>query len=281
MEQTLGFSATKTLGAGIAGLARALTLPFGAYGTRVAAHASGRLAPVARIATPRGTVRYAYTGSNVAKHASRMMSREPDTIAWIEECIQPGDHLWDIGANIGIYSIYACLCDGVTATAFEPVSGNFGVLVNAITLNDLGARITPLAMGVSDKTGLLTIYLIDIAPGSGLHALDKPANVQGAFEPKAAVTVPVIRGDDAIAKFGVRQPTHIKIDVDGHEIRVLEGLLPVLPRVKSLWIEMMDEAEASGENARIEAMLTGAGFARAQLTAPVKGENRLYINRKH
>jgi FkbM family methyltransferase len=276
----LGISLTKAFGAGVAGVARALTLPFGAFGARVAAHASGRLAPVARIKTPRGTVRYAYTGSNVAKHAGRMMSREPDTIAWIEEHIRPGDHLWDIGANIGIYSIYACLRDGVTATAFEPVSGNFAVLVNAITLNGLGERITPLAMGVSDKTGLLTIYLIDTAPGTGLHALDKPANVQGAFEPKAAVIVAVIRGDDAISKFGVKQPAHIKIDVDGHEIRVLEGLLPVLPGVKTLWIEMMDEAETSGDNAKIEAMLAGAGFARGTLDANVRGENRLYVNRK-
>lgn len=231
-----------------------------------------------RISTPRGTVRYAYTSSSVAKHAASMMSREPDTIAWLDERVQPGDHLWDIGANIGIYSIYAALREGVTVTAFEPVSGNFAVLVDAITLNGLGARIAPLAMGVSDKTALLTIYLIDTAPGTGLHALDKPANVQGAFEPKAAVTVAVIRGDDAIQKFGVTQPTHIKIDVDGHEIRVLEGLLPVLPGVKTLWIEMMDEAEASGENAKIEAMLTGAGFARGALKANVRGENRLYIN---
>jgi FkbM family methyltransferase len=279
LEKVLGISATKVFGAGVAGIARALTLPFGAFGTRAAAHASGKLAPVVRIKTPRGIVRYAYTGSNVAKHAGRMMSREPDTIAWIEERVLPGDHLWDIGANIGIYSIYAAMRDGVTATAFEPVSGNFGVLVNAITLNGLGERIAPLAMGVSDKTGLLTIYLIDTAPGTGLHALDKPANVQGAFEPKAAVTVAVIRGDDAINKFGVKQPTHIKIDVDGHEIRVLEGLLPVLPGVKTLWIEMMDEAEASGENAKIEAMLAGAGFVRGELVSRAKGENRLYVNR--
>jgi hypothetical protein len=132
-------------------------------------------------------------------------------------------------------------------------------------------------MGVSDKTGLLTIFLIDTAPGTGLHALDKPANVQGAFEPKAAVTVAVIRGDNAIQKFGMKQPTHIKIDVDGHEIRVLEGLLPILPGVKTLWIEMMDEAEASGDNAKIEAMLSGVGFAREELRTPVKGENRLYV----
>jgi FkbM family methyltransferase len=274
----LGISLTKAFGKGVAGIARALTLPFGAFGTRAAAHASSALAPVVRIPTPRGTVRYAYTSSSVAKHAGSMMSREPDTIAWLDEQVQPGDHLWDIGANIGIYSIYAALRDGVTVTAFEPVSGNFAVLVDAITLNGLGARIVPLAMGVSDKTGLLTIYLIDTVPGTGLHALDKPANVQGAFEPKAAVTVAVIRGDDAIQKFGVTQPAHIKIDVDGHEIRVLEGLLPVLPGVKTLWIEMMDEAEASGDNAKIEAMLTGAGFVRGALTANVRGENRLYIN---
>ena len=164
-------------------------------------------------------------------------------------------------------------------TAFEPGAGNFDVLTQAVILKGLGARIAPLAMGLSDTTGLLTIYLIDVEAGAGLHALGKPENVRGEFEPAASITVPVIRGSDAIAQFGVHAPDHIKIDVDGHEMRVLGGLGDVLAKTRTVWIETTDDAQASGENTRIAQFLEAHGFARAQLPSGKKGENSLFVNR--
>ena len=277
-KQRRGFSAAKFIGGGIAGAARAFTLPFGRYyGARVAAHAAAKLAPVIRIESPRGTVRYRCPTATVAKHAARMLAREPDTIEWIGRFVKPGDHLWDVGANIGAFSVYAALADGVSVTAFEPVAGNFDVLTQAIILNGLGAQIMPLAMGLSDATGLLTIYLIDMEAGSGLHALGKPENVRGAFEPAASIVVPVMRGDDAMARFGLATPDHIKIDVDGHEMRVLAGLGDGLAHARTVWIETTPDAQASGENDRIVELLARYGFERAELASGKKGENTLFV----
>ena len=281
-KQRRGFSAAKMMGGGIAMLGRALTLPFGRYyGARTAAHAAMALAPIIRIATQRGIVRYRCPTATVAKQASKMIAREPDTIEWLDEYLKPGDHLWDVGANIGAFSIYAALHEGVSVTAFEPVAGNFDVLTQAIMLNGMGARVAPLAMGLSDVTGLLTIYLIDVEAGAGLHALGKPENIRGEFEPAGQVTVPVIRGADAVSHFRVTPPDHIKIDVDGHEMRVLEGLGDVLAKTRTVWIETTTDAEASGENARIAAFLEERGFARASLSSGRAGENTLFVNRKN
>ncbi len=273
-----GLSAAKLIGSTLAAGARLLTFLFGPYyGARIAAHAASRLAPVIRVRTPRGVVRYPCASANAVKHAWRMIDREPDTIDWIEEYLKPGDHLWDVGANIGVYSVYACLREGVTATAFEPVAGNFHILMQAVVLNGLAKRITPLAMGLSDRTGLATIYLLETEPGTGLHALDHPENVRGSFVPEAALTVPVIRGEDAVRQFGITAPVHVKIDVDGHEMRVLEGLRGLLPGVSTVWIEMA--AEAQSGNAQIERFFQALGFTQATLCSGRKGENRLFVNR--
>jgi FkbM family methyltransferase len=276
-----GFSAAKLIGGGLAAGARLMTRPLGGYyGARTAAHASSSLAPVIAIRTKHGVVRYRCPSATVAKHAWKLLEREPDTIAWIDEYVKSGDHLWDVGANIGAFSVYACLRDGVSATAFEPVAGNFDVLTQAVILNGLGARVTPLAMGLSDETGLLTLYLIDTEAGAGLHALDAPVNVRGSFEAQAAVTVPVMRGDDTIALFGAKQPVHVKIDVDGHEMRVLKGMTSALANARTVWIEMTGDAQASGENARIGDYLGALGFQEQKLTSGLTGENRLFVNRK-
>jgi len=273
-----GVSLAKIVGSGIAGLARGFTLPFGSYyGRRIAAQAAMSLTPTLKVNTPRGELKYPAPSPAAVKHASHLVTREPDTIAWLDEFVKSGDHLWDIGANIGAYALYAALREGVSVTAFEPMPGNQGVLTDALIANGLGERVTALPMGVSDRTGLVTIYLIDTAPGTGLHALGEPVNVRGRFEAAASIVVPVIRGDEAIACFGVKKPSHIKIDVDGHEMKVLVGLTGVLDGVKSLWIETTPDADKSGANAQIDSFLAAHGFRRGALAQLVTGENTLFV----
>ena len=273
-----GVSLAKIVGSGIAGIARLFTLPFGGYyGKRIAAQAAMSLTPTLRVNTPRGVLKYPAPSPAAVKHASHLVTREPDTIAWLDEFVRSGDYLWDVGANIGAYALYAALRDGVTVTAFEPMPGNHGVLTDALIANGLGDRVTALPMGLSDHTGLVTIHLIDTEAGTGLHALGEPVNVRGRFEAAASITVPVIRGDEAVARFGIARPTHIKIDVDGHEMKVLQGLSGVLDGVKSVWIETTPDADKSGANAEIDSFLAAHGFKRGTLAQPVKGENTLFV----
>ncbi len=73
----------------------------------------------------------------------------------------------------------------------------------------------------------------------------------------------------------------VAIDLDGHEMRVLQGLRETLLQARSVWIEMMEETvEAISANDSICAWLSAHGFEPATLKSGAKGENRLFVNCK-
>lgn len=273
-------SLAKLVGTGLARFSRALTLPFGRMvGTRAAAHAAATLAPTVTIQTPKGPIRFWCASSVSAKRAVSFLRHEPDTRDWIDAHIKAGDHLWDVGANMGAYTLYACLNEGVTVTAFEPVPATFAMLAHNIGLNGLSARVTPLCLALSSKTEITTLFLSSPDAGSAMHAVGKAETVRGPFHAKGAMNIPAICGDDLVKQFGVHKPDHIKIDVDGHELAVLEGMQGILSTARTLWIEMIAAADQSGENARITEFLRGLGYEVKSLASERAGRNRLFVNR--
>jgi FkbM family methyltransferase len=274
-KRKLGARGVRVIGSALAMAVRALTLPFGReMGTRIAGHASGLIAPVVAVKTPRGALRFWCPSSTSSKYAVRFMRYEPDTRAWIENYVRPGQHLWDVGANIGAYALYGGLMPGVSVTAFEPMAVNFAALVKNLDLNRQ-AQAVALCLALSDVTQLAPFYLRDTDAGSAMHALGMPETFEGSFDPISKQTVMSVRGDQLPRLFGIRPPDHVKLDVDGHELRVLQGMAGLLPSVRTLWIEMEAAADASGENARIKAALASHGFVLRGA-----GRNRLFVNRK-
>ena len=267
-------SASKLLGAGLAGAARGITRLFGRRtGTRAAAHASAMLAPVVVVGTPRGRLRFRCGSAMSARHAIGFLDHEPDTRWWIETHIRSGECLWDVGANVGLYTLYACAGPGVRAVSFEPVAGTFAHLAHNIGLNGFGERATALCLALSDATGLQPLYLASTEPGTAMHALAKPENMRGKFESAGVQLVAAFRGDELIRELEVPPPDHVKIDVDGHELKVLQGLGEWLGKARTVWIEM----ENSADDAKIEALLLANGFASTAIAGP-KGRNRLFVN---
>jgi FkbM family methyltransferase len=266
----------RAAGSTLAAALRATSMLFGREsGARIAGHASQLVAPVVNVATPRGSMRFWCPSATSAKYAVNFLRYEPDTRAWLENFIKPGDHLWDVGANIGAYSLYATLVPGVTVTAFEPVAGTYAALTRNISLNGFAKDTIALCIALSDHTALAPFYLRNTEVGGAMHALGSPDACDGKFEAETVQHVLSLRGDDLVKEFGARPPDHVKIDVDGHELRVLKGLTALLPAIQTLWVEMVEISDASGENARIEAYLSELGFSLEQ-----RGDNGLFINRK-
>ena len=280
MTKKRGVSFAKIIGGSIALAARAISAPFGQHiGARAVAYAAVNMPWVVKIDTPKGTLQFWCGSASAAKRSVGFMKYEPDTREWIDTCVLSGEHVWDVGANIGAFTLYACLRDSVTATAFEPVAGTFAILARNIAINGLETRVTPLCMALSNADGLVPIYLASIEPGEAMHALSAPETVKGAFEPKGRQTILAMRGEDIVRRLGVSVPNHIKIDVDGHELRVLKGMEAILPSVRTLWVEMIAAADVSGENARITEFLNGLGFDQQPLATKHKGRNRLFVSR--
>lgn len=161
-------------------------------------------------------------------------TKEPDTIQWLQK-MKDGEVLYDVGANIGLYSIFAAK-RGVKVFAFEPESQNFAVLQKNIALNKL-TNCTAYPLCLSSVWAIDTLRLSSLIPGGSCHSFGADVDYRGA-ERKAGIVQGsiAITMDELCGRLGY--PDHIKIDVDGFEHLVLNGGQSALHHVKSLLCEM-------------------------------------------
>ena len=198
------------------------------------------------------------TESDVRLHSC---AKEPDTVEWIETFMKPGDTFYDIGANVGAYSMVAAkfFRGAVKVFAFEPAFLNFTQLSRNLFLNQCHDIVTPLAVALSDTTAIDVFNFHDLVPGGSLHTLGEAIDYKGErFEPMFKQPVMGYRTDDLIDQFKLPVPTHIKIDVDGIELSVLKGADKTLcdQRLRSVVVELQEgESEA-----QISEFLSGKGF---------------------
>ncbi len=188
--------------------------------------------------------------------------KEPETVAWIERFVHPGDVVFDIGANVGAYSFVVDRSTGRNCTvyAFEPSFSTFAQLSRNVALNGSQGRVIPVFLALSDVNGLVTFNYSSLAPGAALHALGDSRDGHGkSFRPALSQPVLSYRLDDFVAHFAARMPNHIKLDVDGVELKVLRGASRALadPGLQTIMVEV---EPARPEFHAIESRLTGNGF---------------------
>lgn len=178
--------------------------------------------------------------------------KEPETVGWIETFFQEGDTLYDIGSNVGVYSLVASkfYSGRLTVFAFEPAFPNFVQLCKNVLLNSCQGSIVPLQIGLSDKTRMDVFNYDNLVPGGALHALGDPIDYKGErFDPVFTVRVLAYRMDDLIQEFDLPVPSGIKLDVDGIELAVLRGAKQTLsnPLVKTIILEVDEEDDEADE----------------------------------
>jgi len=160
-------------------------------------------------------------------------TKEPETIAWIDS-FQAGETLLDVGANIGLYSLYAA-SRGCKVLAVEPHPGNYASLcINK--RNNKHCPVIPLwsAIGMTSETG--TFRFENDEAGSSDGGLIKKGTSQ--------FPIAINSVDSLIKDFGPFD--HIKIDVDGEEDLVVLGMCVSLREggFKSCLIEVDDRNRA-------------------------------------
>jgi FkbM family methyltransferase len=169
-------------------------------------------------------------------------TKEPDTIAWIDDFIRPGEVLYDVGANIGQYTLYAARrIPNLSVVSFEPESLTFAKLNRNIVANSLSDRVTAYCAGISDRRGVDTLFVNRFTPGASLHTCGRPVT-QGevAFDPQHRQGILTLSLDDLTSSDDFPFPTHVKIDVDGLEERIVQGAAKTLAdeRLHSVLIEI-------------------------------------------
>lgn len=175
--------------------------------------------------------------------AESYLTKEPDMIEWIDT-FEANTVLLDIGANIGLYSIYAAKKGINKVISIEPESQNYGLLNKNIYLNNLSQKITALNLGFSDHEGIETLFIPVFQAGGALNNLGESIDwKKEKFQSDFQQSVISISMDSFLSKFPELFPTHIKIDVDGIERKIIEGGKKTLKdnRVKQLLIELNTE----------------------------------------
>jgi len=169
-----------------------------------------------------------------------LFEKEPVTIDWIAR-IRPGEVLADVGANVGMYTIWAARTAGAQVYAFEPESLNYALLNRNILYNKVADRVHAYCLALSDHQGLGELHLSRFVAGGSCHQLDE--KVDPFLRPAEPVFTQgcVAATLDGVVESGkVPLPQHIKIDVDGFEPNVVRGAAAALRSggVRSLLIEV-------------------------------------------
>ena len=175
--------------------------------------------------------------------AETYLTKEPDMIEWLDS-FDANCTLLDIGANIGLYSVYAAKKGIKKVISIEPESQNYSLLNKNIYLNNLSHKITALNIGFSDHDGLETLFIPKFEAGNALNNLGESIDwKKEKFQSDFQQSVISFSMDSFLSKFPDLFPTHIKIDVDGIERKIIEGGKNTLKdsRVKQLFIEMNTE----------------------------------------
>lgn len=177
--------------------------------------------------------------------------KEPGTIEWIENNIKKGEVVYDVGANVGLFSLIASKfnSDQVEIYSFEPSYSTFNQLVKNILMNNCGKNVFPFLFALSSETAATDWHYSSVDAGTSFHGLGSSINCKGVFRPEYTQKVICYKVDDLVERFGFKIPNHIKIDVDANEYDILLGAEKTLSdvRFKTVIVEYQKGNEKAGK----------------------------------
>ncbi|WP_127717840.1 FkbM family methyltransferase [Halobacteriovorax sp. HLS] len=176
--------------------------------------------------------------------AKTFFKKEPETLEWINS-FSPNSIVWDVGANIGLYTIYAGK-KGHNVLAFEPESSNYSTLNGNIRNNRLDKTVKAYCMAISDTNIIDTLRLSSIENGAALHSFSENIGQSGnEFQPICEQGCFSYSLDQLITEKKLACPNYLKIDVDGLEYKIITGANKLLnrPELKEILMEVNENSE--------------------------------------
>jgi FkbM family methyltransferase len=205
-----------------------------------------------------------------------LLVKEEGTIAWLKQYLRPGEVFLDVGANIGLYSLVAAHYVGPQGHVYavEPHSVNVISLLQNVAANHFQDRIHVIPSALHDSSGVFTFNYFSLEPGSAMSQLGETRDgYENEFVPVMKEMKVAVSIDDLVARHGMAAPHHIKIDVDGNELQVVDGMMQFLrgsSRPRSVQVEV---------NARYKDALFGrleeAGYEHTQTHYTAAGKSAL------
>ena len=192
---------------------------------------------------------------------------EPLAHDWLRTKLRAGDLFVDVGANIGAYSVFAA-ARGARVIAFEPQPEPAERLQESLALNPGAGELALHRIGLSDRPGQMEMYAFGDGSASGNTSFHR-------FPEGAASGVVAVETLDNILASEEQSIRAIKIDVEGHEVAVLNGALTTLERLTPdyLIVEVADEhLTRAGTSAKeLLKLLSARGYRAVGYARPYDG----------
>lgn len=193
--------------------------------------------------------------------AESFSTKEPETLAWIEEYGGTGA-FFDIGANVGLYSLFYAKLFKNNVYAFEPSVFNLNLLAKNIHLNSMSEQICIIPNALTSRVGIETLHLQNPVEGGSMSSFGEIFGHDGQTLDVEMSYKLLGFSLDSILLSGLlpEAPALMKIDVDGIEHLILKGAKETLLQecLRSVLIEVNDDF---GELATgVTQQLSEAGF---------------------
>ena len=166
-------------------------------------------------------------------------SKEPETLEWLKYfALIDSDHktLVDVGANIGIYSLYWLSFPGTTVIACEPFNENIKILIKNFDLNGHGNRVKLIFRPFSLMQQYVLPIITDPRPGSSGYKIHPTNNLNS--EKIQTLTLDQLLSEE-------KGEIILKIDVDGLDFEILQSAEKTLNsgKIRSLLIESSEKVQ--------------------------------------
>jgi FkbM family methyltransferase len=176
--------------------------------------------------------------------------------------LRPGDCLWDVGANFGLYGLLCARKNGTQAILFDPDPWCGTRIRENIEINGM-SNVQLMEVALAQSEGTMRFQPASQSVVGTSHLLSADAS---AKEAQTAIEVPVASGDQFRKQRQLPCPNLIKIDVEGFEGQVLRGLRETLadPACRFVLVEVhftLLERNGLGDTPGIiQQLIKSAGF---------------------
>lgn len=176
----------------------------------------------------------------------------------LASCLKPDAVFYDIGANVGFFTVIGARLVGPHGTvyAFEPVPENAAYIRLNVRLNRFH-NVTVVEKAISSSTGRSRLWLAEYSGGAALTTASAPPDARKVIE------IDLTSVDDLVFREKWRPPAVVKIDVEGAEIEVLQGMRHTLSKIRPVVLyEIDDEKPAPFQRkyGTCEKFLTDCGY---------------------
>lgn len=220
----------------------------------VAERASHRVVVRRRLPPPfTGARIYVSTEGGLRYLALSMAEVDPALLRLVAEVVRPGDTVWDIGANMGLFSFAAAVAAGPAGRvlALEPDTDLAGMLRRSAAGNTGHAPVEVLPAAVSDELSIARFHIARRNRATSHLAGFGTAMAGGV---RSTRLVPTVTLDWLGVRFPV--PDVLKVDVEGAELAVLSGATQVLAHSPTVICEV-----SAQNTTAVSDVLTGCGYS--------------------